>query len=169
MLLTDRYLKSLKPRGRDYTVTEKTRTRGQGRLVLRVRPTGTKEWMFVYWVNGGRRMKKLGTYPTLSLTEARERAGGLSKLYQDGVDVREHLAEQDYVNPLRTGADHRLRTLKQGRTCLGSLCIHQRLPRNPVSLFSSRHAFPASTPSFNRSKCSGFAIYLVQLPLLEYT
>jgi len=112
VLLTDRYVKSLKPRDRDYTVTEKTRTRGQGRLVLRVRSTGTKEWMFVYWISGRRRMKKLGTYPTLPLTKARERAGEMSKLYQDGVDVREHLAEQEKLEREARAAEARKGTLK---------------------------------------------------------
>jgi integrase len=68
--------------------------------------------MFVYWVNGLRRMKKLGTYPTLLLAEARERAGELSKLYQDGVDVREHLAEQEKIEREAKAAEARKGTLK---------------------------------------------------------
>ena len=93
-MLTDKQVKAAKPKARDYTISDDTRTRGTGRLVMRVRANGTKEWLFVYWrLQDGRsrrRTAKIGTYPTLSLADARDAASDLSRLHQGGVDVREH-------------------------------------------------------------------------------
>jgi len=49
--------------------------RGAGRLVLRVQP-GRAEWFAQRFVDGRRRLQKLGAYPALSLAEARERFAG---------------------------------------------------------------------------------------------
>src|SRR5690625_4589316 len=43
-------------------------------LALRVGRTGSKTWMVRYRANGRHRRMKLGTYPHLSLADARERA-----------------------------------------------------------------------------------------------
>jgi integrase len=94
-MFTDRDIRGLKPKAKDYYQTEKTRTRGSGRLAVRVRPNGNKEWMFVYWVDRRRKVKKIGTYPTISLADARTQAAAFSKLYQQGLDVRAHLEEQE--------------------------------------------------------------------------
>jgi integrase len=93
-MFTDRDVRGFKPKAKDYYQTEKTRTRGSGRLAVRVRPNGSKEWMFVYWVDGRRKVKKIGTYPTISLADARAQAASFSKLFQEGLDVRAHLEQQ---------------------------------------------------------------------------
>lgn len=49
--------------------------RGSGRLVLQVKP-GRAEWYAQRFVDGSRRLQKLGTYPALSLAEAREKHAG---------------------------------------------------------------------------------------------
>ncbi len=49
--------------------------RGSGRLVLLVKP-GRAEWYAQRFVDGRRRLQKLGTYPTMTLAEAREKFGG---------------------------------------------------------------------------------------------
>jgi integrase len=49
--------------------------RGTGRLVLILKPMPTRvtsEWMVQQWRNGKRTKSKIGTYPTLTLSEARE-------------------------------------------------------------------------------------------------
>ena len=93
-MLTDKQIRNAKPKARDYTISDDTRTRSTGRLVMRVRANGTKEWLFVYWrLQDGRskrRTIKIGTYPTLTLADARGAASELSRLHQSGVDVRAH-------------------------------------------------------------------------------
>jgi len=54
-MLTDRQVKALKPREAEYTVSDDTRQRGTGRLVLRVRPSGVKEWLYRYHLDGRKR------------------------------------------------------------------------------------------------------------------
>jgi integrase len=49
--------------------------RGTGRLVLILKPMPTRvtsEWMVQQWRNGKRTKSKIGSYPTMSLSEARE-------------------------------------------------------------------------------------------------
>jgi len=73
-MLTDKKLKSLKPRDKEYTVSDNDSSRGQGRLVIRVRPSGAKDWLYFYYVDGKRRKKALGKYPVVSLSLARQKA-----------------------------------------------------------------------------------------------
>jgi hypothetical protein len=84
--LTDRYLKSLKgsPDGRPYDVRD-TEIRG---LRVRVMPSGERTFVllarFQHDANPTRRA--LGTYPALSLAEARDRARKWRDLIGRGVD-----------------------------------------------------------------------------------
>lgn len=115
-MLTDRQVRSLKPKTRDYAVVDATGTRGQGRLQIRVRTSGSRLWFFVYWMlnpetgKSARKMVQLGTFPLMSLAEAREAAGKLSALYQQGVDVREHLRLEKRREAERQAAARRLGT-----------------------------------------------------------
>jgi len=71
-MLTDKQVRGLKAQDREYIVSDDDRTRGNGRLVLRVRPSGTKTWEYRYFVDGKRRKKALGSYPEVSLAQARK-------------------------------------------------------------------------------------------------
>ena len=51
-----------------------------GGLYLRVRPTGTRSWLFVRMVDGKRKEFGLGSAQDISLSKARERAS----------EIREH-------------------------------------------------------------------------------
>ncbi|TDX21654.1 phage integrase family protein [Modicisalibacter xianhensis] len=88
-MLTDKQVKALKPRDRDYTLSDDTRTRGQGRLTIRVRPSGTKTWEYRYFKDGKRCKKSLGNYPTVPLVKAREAASGLAARLADTGTVAE--------------------------------------------------------------------------------
>lgn len=66
MGLTAKEVKSLKPKGKRYEVLD-----GNG-LYLYIATSGVKTWYYVYYVDGKRRQKKIGVYPTYSLHEARE-------------------------------------------------------------------------------------------------
>lgn len=46
-----------------------------GGLYLRVHPTGSKSWLFRYVFEGERKRMTLGSYPSMSLAEAREAHG----------------------------------------------------------------------------------------------
>src|SRR4051812_37117847 len=49
--------------------------RGTGRLIIVIRPMPTRvtaDWMAQQWRDGGRSRKKLGSYPSMTLSRARE-------------------------------------------------------------------------------------------------
>ena len=62
----------MKPEEREYTVSDGRSARGEGVLMLRVRPTGTKEFYFQRRLDGKKIKTKLGTWPAMSLTGARD-------------------------------------------------------------------------------------------------
>jgi integrase len=82
--ITDRFLRSLKPPppGKRSEIVDQV----QPGLRLRVSETGVKTWSIQRRVNGRKRRFTLGTYPALSLSEARARAGKLLVKVQDGYD-----------------------------------------------------------------------------------
>ena len=53
-------------------------------------------------------MSKAGTFPSMSLADARTEAGKLSALYQQGIDVREHLRLEKRREAEREAAAPRL-------------------------------------------------------------
>ncbi|MEC6797995.1 Arm DNA-binding domain-containing protein [Photobacterium sp. S4TG1] len=81
--LTDRKVKTIAPTGKEFTLSD-----GNG-LQLRVRPAGTKSWQFKYSdpVTNKTQKLTLGTYPDLSLANARTKS----------VEYRELLAQ--HINP----------------------------------------------------------------------
>ncbi|MDI2594315.1 integrase family protein [Pseudomonas sp. 681] len=71
-MLTEKQIKAMKPAEKEYTVSDGRSARGEGVLILRVRPNGTKEFYFQRRVNGSKPKSKLGTWPTLGLSAARD-------------------------------------------------------------------------------------------------
>ncbi len=65
MALTDVQLRKLKPTGNEYQVAD-----GHG-LVIVVRAKGTMHWRYEYRIDGKKKKLPLGTYPAITLTEAR--------------------------------------------------------------------------------------------------
>lgn len=154
-MLTDKQIKALKPREKEYTVSDDNRQRGTGRLILRVRPSGTKEWMFRYHLDGRKRRLSLGNYPSVTLFRARENALELSGVVSEGRDPAGHVRE------LRAQ-----QLAERSKGSLGELCdaycddmkvrgkstaeeTRQRLHRYIKRPFASRWATPACdiTPS----------------------
>ncbi|MHA5542841.1 Arm DNA-binding domain-containing protein, partial [Pseudomonas aeruginosa] len=73
-MLTEKQIRALKPSEKEFTVTDGRSAKGEGVLMLRVRPNGTKEFYFLRR-QGSKKIKiKLGTWPSLSLTEARDKS-----------------------------------------------------------------------------------------------
>lgn len=82
--LTDAYLRSLKPNpSRRFEITDAERAG----LRFRMTPQGSASWLFQKKVKGGlRRGFKLGTYPTMSLAQARSAALEIQIEAERGID-----------------------------------------------------------------------------------
>ena len=88
--LTDKKVKSIKPTDKEQLFSD-----GQG-LQLRIMPNGTKSWRFVYKNpdTGKRTNLTLGTYPTLSIANARKKAEGYRELVALNIDPKHHEKEE---------------------------------------------------------------------------
>jgi hypothetical protein len=80
MSLTDTAVRLAKPRDRAYRLAD---ARG---LCLLIQPTGSKWWRFRYRFQGAEKMLSLGTYPNVSLSQARDRRDEARKTLEDGND-----------------------------------------------------------------------------------
>jgi integrase len=79
-MLTDTKIKTLRPRRKLYRVADE---RG---LCIEVHPTGARYWRQRYSFGGKDKMLSLGTYPDVSLIQARERRDEARALVAQGID-----------------------------------------------------------------------------------
>ena len=92
--LTDKEIRAAKPRlsssGKSikYELTDSTRERGVGRLVVRVSASGSKEFAYKYKVTGKVSYMQLGRFPALTLSQAREAVKPLINLLREGKDPK---------------------------------------------------------------------------------
>jgi integrase len=101
MTLTDIKLRNAKPADKDYTLTD-----GHG-LSIQITTSGGKWWRFRYRFLGKPKLISFGTYPEVSLAEARERRD----------DARRLLAQIPPVNPMEVKKSQKLDLYsKQGNT-----------------------------------------------------
>ena len=84
-ILTDRALKAAKPKDTEYEIAD------GGGLSLRIRPTGYKVWIVRYTSPTTRKQAReyLGSYPEISLHEAREKLQERKGLLVKAVDPRQ--------------------------------------------------------------------------------
>jgi integrase len=88
-VLTDIKVKSAKPKEKQYKLTD-----GQG-LYLLVTPQGGKLWRFKYYFNTKEKVRAFGTYPEISLADAREKRDAARKLVANNIDPGEvHKAQK---------------------------------------------------------------------------
>lgn len=80
MTLSDFHIKKIAPQKDRFEVSD-----GKG-LSLRVMPTGKKTWVFRYMIDGKARRMTIGTYPTISLSEARVKHGEAMQEVERGID-----------------------------------------------------------------------------------
>lgn len=80
MPLFDLKVRNAKPKAKHYKLTEE---RG---LYLLVPPSGSKLWRFNYRFAGKQKTLALGSYPDVSLVDARARRDGARKALADGID-----------------------------------------------------------------------------------
>jgi integrase len=92
--LTDTEVKQAKPKAKEYSLGD-----GNG-LFLRVKPAGSKLWVFNYsrLYTKKRANLGLGSYPSLSLSEARKKAQLLAAVLAKGIDPKEHREELERKN-----------------------------------------------------------------------
>lgn len=80
MALTDIAIKSSKPRESTFKLSD-----GRG-LQLHVTPLGSKLWRLAYRFDGKQKLMALGSYPDVSLAQARDKADLARKLLATGTD-----------------------------------------------------------------------------------
>ncbi|WP_417464317.1 tyrosine-type recombinase/integrase [Kordiimonas sp.] len=78
--LTDTAIRQAKPRDKPLRLTD-----GKGLYVL-LQPNGAKWWRFDYSYAGRRKTLSMGTYPEVTLGEARDKVIDARRLLRDGVD-----------------------------------------------------------------------------------
>jgi len=80
MPLSDLKVRKIKQRSKPFRISD-----GWG-LYLLVRPSGSKAWQFRYQFMGKEKLLSLGTYPTVSLADARSKRDDAKRLLADGID-----------------------------------------------------------------------------------
>jgi hypothetical protein len=92
--LSDTEVKQAKPRDKDYELSD-----GDG-LMLRVRTSGTKVWLFKYHKPYTKKRTNLsfGGYPELSLAKARKKRAEARELLSINTDPKTHRDEQHQSN-----------------------------------------------------------------------
>ncbi|HEY3982494.1 tyrosine-type recombinase/integrase [Cedecea sp.] len=88
MPLTDLELRRSKPQDKPYTLSD------GGGLSILIEPNGSKGWRFRYRFDGKPKMLSLGTYPTVSLTDARQKRDEAKKLVVSGINPSEARKQQ---------------------------------------------------------------------------
>lgn len=84
MALTDTAIRNAKSKESDYTITD-----GQGLSIL-ITCKSRKWWRFRYRYLGKPKLMSLGTYPEVSLLQARARRDEARALVADGIDPQQH-------------------------------------------------------------------------------
>jgi integrase len=88
--LTDTAIRKFKPSSAPVKLTD-----GMG-LYMHVAPTGSKWWRYAYRFNGKQKLMALGSYPDVSLEQARKRHKEARKMLADGKDpMTERKAEKE--------------------------------------------------------------------------
>ncbi len=88
--LTDTEVKAAKPKAKEYNLAD-----GRG-LALRVKPTGTKTWIFNYQhpITKKRNNLGFGSYPDVTLARAREKRSDARRLLDQHIDPKTYFQEQ---------------------------------------------------------------------------
>lgn len=79
-MLTDTHCRNAKPKIKLYRLSDH---RG---LCLEIKPNGVKAWRFRFTLEGKASMYALGEYPSISLSEARERCEAARQLVKQGIN-----------------------------------------------------------------------------------
>lgn len=80
MKLNDQQIKKAKPKEKSYKLTD-----GKG-LYLLIKPNGGKYWRIDYAIDGKRQTLSIGTYPIITLAQAREAAAQVRQQKASGIN-----------------------------------------------------------------------------------
>ncbi len=95
MAITQKEILSLKPQNSAYYTWDDDRTRGSGRLGIKVYASGNKSFVFRYFRDGKRVFIQLGRFPALSLINARIKATEFGVMLKQGLDPKFELAAEE--------------------------------------------------------------------------
>ncbi|HEY1090668.1 MAG TPA: Arm DNA-binding domain-containing protein, partial [Burkholderiaceae bacterium] len=99
--LTDTAVKNARPQ---QAATKLPDSKG---LFLLVQPNGAKLWRYRFWLNEKEGLLALGSYPEISLSNARERHAAARKLVANGINpVHEQVRQKAEVDQKRLQAIH---------------------------------------------------------------
>ncbi len=93
-LLNAKQVEHAKPKEKEFNLAD------GGSLYLRVKPSGTKIWLFNYYrpYTKKRANLKIGNYPAIGLSKARERRHEFASLLSSNIDPQEHERKQQEEN-----------------------------------------------------------------------
>ncbi|MGR2667331.1 tyrosine-type recombinase/integrase [Vibrio campbellii] len=91
MTITQKEIVGLKPKKSAYYVWDDGRTRGTGRLDIKVMSSGNKSFVFRYYQESQRRFIQLGRFPALSLIDARAKSHEYGLMLKQGLDPKTEL------------------------------------------------------------------------------
>lgn len=95
-LLSDREVRTARPEDKEYLLSD-----GAG-LHLRVRPSGAKDWVFIYTFGGKRRKLGLGSLDAISLAAVRQEANRVREAVATGTDPQlQRRQREEEQNALR--------------------------------------------------------------------
>jgi len=94
--LTNTEVKQVKPKDKEFNLND-----GDG-LALRIKPNGSKLWVFVYYRPYTKKRTSLsfGTYPTITLAEARTKRKSALQLLAQDIDPKEHRDENERMHQI---------------------------------------------------------------------
>ncbi|MFT6987038.1 MAG: integrase [Psychromonas sp.] len=160
--LTATQIQKAKPKVKEYSLLD-----GDG-LALRIKPTGSKLWLFNYYrpITRKRANLSLGKYPDLSLAKARTKAIEARELLAEGIDPKEHrdvalIAKQaELSNTLQAVFDDWFAVKKTSIKDLTASKLKQRLDKYllthlgkyPLSEISAPQAIKILQPVANQGK-----------------
>ncbi|PML28904.1 integrase [Vibrio breoganii] len=111
--LTQQGIKAIKPASSTRYYWDDSRTKGTGRLGVKVYKSGSKVFCFRYYAEGKPRFITVGRFPDVSLSLARDKARGFSGLLGDGVDPQQHIEDKKSQQKRLVQEEARKGTLEQ--------------------------------------------------------
>ena len=134
--LSDAKIKAAKPKLKDYVLSD-----GDG-LQLRVRANGSRQWNFNYRHPSSKKRINigLGTYPTVSLIQARKKAAEARVLVAQGTDPKEERQEAAFLE--RSATEHTLQTIAKDWFEVKKDSVTPNYAEDIWGSFE-RHVFPA--------------------------
>jgi integrase len=145
-LLTDTEIRKAKPKDAGYHMTD-----GRG-LFLWVTPAGGKLWRWKYRFNGAQKQMSYGSYPDVSLADARERHAEARKLLAADIDpMAQRKANKDAIkaadaNSFQSVAHLWLSHWAEGKSPRHVDTTRRRLETNVFPLLGSRPIMEIEAP-----------------------